>query len=543
MRKTNRKPDILALLSTGGDPINIAQQFGVTPSYVYRLDRGRREGENFEHRKKPSGAPLRLPVGSMFSELSVSSLIRHGGDIYEEYLRELRGYSGVQLYKEMGNHPVVAAVLSAVKMTLRRVGWFAVGNGSKQREAVDFLDSVMDDMSITWSDYVDQALSMLQFGFAPFEVVWKIRRGRGARPGPRVPDSRYNDGLIGWRKFAFIGQDTLVPGNSWAFDKRDGSLQGLNQQPPPGAEIDDPSARFIPIEKMILFRTTTERNNPEGRSLLRAMYAPWFYAKNLTEVEAIASERMGAGFPVFYLGEDVGKGSTSETEINEFRVISRNIRVDEQMGLVIPYPKMGSGAREGQGVLFEFASPTSRGVVNFNEIIQRHEKRIAMTGLAQFVHLGMDNIGSQALASVTTDFFQLAVAAWADALRDTINRFAVDRLFALNGKFDSEDHPIIEHSDISTPDLKTVGDYINKTVGAQVITPDDNLEEALRRVGGFPSRDTSTLRRVMVETDGDGGERVSREEKSRPTNQRNTDPGVEEPQEPEKPSPRQPMRA
>ena len=111
-------------------------------------------------------------MGDLFVQKSASALIRHGGDIAEDYLRELNGYSATQLYKEMGNNPVIAATLSAIKMTLRRVKWFASAENDKQDdEAKDYLESCIHDMSVSFSDHIDQALSMMQYGFAPFEVV------------------------------------------------------------------------------------------------------------------------------------------------------------------------------------------------------------------------------------------------------------------------------------------------------------------------------------------------------------------------------------
>jgi len=579
-RRAKYKQAILDRLSAGADPLILAAEFPVTPSYIYKLGKQVREAKRakiVDATPKPEVAkPVRRigpmaqfnsglsaerfashnsTVPSPYSQLVVSSLRRHGGDVAEEYLRELQGSRGVQIYREMGNDSIIAAVLSAIKMTLRRVHWYADKSPRKEKNKtaktdpdtgdkdLDFLETCMEDMSLSWSDFIDQALSMLQYGFAPFEIVYKARRGNIPRPGPHTSRSRYTDGKVGWKKLVFIGQDTLVPGNSWIFDD-DGSLRGLNQQPPMGTVMKMAHPIAVPIEKMILFRTTIERDSPEGKSVIRPCYADFWYKKNMEEIEAISAERLGSGFPVIYLGENVAKGDTEDSDINEFNKIMRNIRVDEQMGLVIPFAKMGQGmAREGEGVLFELVSPPAKGGIDFGQIIQRHEKRMAMVGLAQFIHLGMDQQGSQALATVTTDFFQLAVSAWADSLEDTINRFLVEPLMLLNG-MSTEDHPVIDHGDISTPDLKTVGDYINKTVGAQVITPDDHLEEALRRIAGFPDKDDATARPVMNELDGDGGTRISRKEKaSSANNQRNQSPTVEKPQEPYKPEARKPMRA
>lgn len=610
-RTPKYKHQILSDLSRGDDPIKVAERYPVTPSYVYKLGKKLRDEKNstviegkFSVEKSTTTPPSptrqsskstmtaaevkqrlgimsRLNSGlsrggrfavspistrgggvpSPFSQLSTTSLKRHGGDVAEEYLRELQGTRGTQIYKEMGNDSIVSAVLSAVKMTLRRVTWFADDPPRKKKGKTatdktetdkssdgdadkDFLDQCMSDMSLSWSDFIDQALSMIQFGFAPFEVVYKVRRGNIPRPGPKTSKSKYDDGKIGWRKFVFIGQDTLQQGNSWIFDESDGSLRGLNQQPPIGAPLSRLQTIAIPIEKMVLFRTTVERDNPEGRSLLRGVWKSYFYKSQLEEVEAISAERLGAGLPVIYLGDDVAKGDTADSDFAEFQKIVRNIRVDEQMGLLVPFAKMGQGmAREGSGVLVELLSPPARGNVSFGEIIQRYEKRIAMVGLAQFIHLGMDQQGSQALADTTTDFFQLAVSAWADSLQDTINRFLVEPLFRLNG-ISNEDHPIISHGDVSAPNLADIADYINKTVGAQVITPDDKLEEALRRLAGFPDKDDATARPVMNEQDGDGGQRVGRNEKAKPVNnQRNQNPSAEKPREAEKPQAKKPMRA
>lgn len=544
MPRKSKKPAIIEALSLkGADPIKVADTFGVQRSYVYHLDKKRRLGANPPSPEGFSTPSSPLPQGSLFSQESTSSLRRYGGSIAEEYLRELQGYQGVQMYKEMGNHPIVAAVLQAIKMTIRRIQWHAVAPSSGREEEVDFLNQCMGDMEHTFSDFIDEALSMLQFGYAPFEKVLKLRKGNNDRPGPKLPPSRFSDGKIGWKKFVLIGQDTLSQGNAWIYDMYTGDTLGLNQQPPPGGiilgikQIPIP----IPLDKLVLFRTTSYKNNPEGISILRPMYRPYYYSTNLEEVEAIALERMGAGFPVIYLGDDISKGANdAKSEIHEYRKIVRNIRVDEQMGLVIPHPKMGSGAREGQGVLLEFANAQGNSNVNFGEVIERHEKRMAMVGLAQFIHLGMGQFGGGNLADVTTDFFQLAVSAWADSIRDTINRSAVIPLLALN-KMNIQDPVMIEHTSVGNPDLKVVGDYINQTVGARVIEPDDQLEDAVRRLAGLPEKDPTTTRLVMSEIDGDGGLRKDRDQKNdsldgndsptgdAPPNQRNMRPKAKSP--------------
>ena len=109
---------------------------------------------------------------------------------------------------------------------------------------------------------------------------------------------------------------------------------------------------------------------------------------------------------------------------------------------------------------------------------------------------------------------------------------------------DTRDPILIDHTNVSSPDLKTVADYINKTVGAKVIEPDDQLENSLRRIAALPDKDPTTTRLVMEEVDGDGGLRMDRSERTKPANnQRNQNPKPDAPRPAEKPTARKPMRA
>ena len=60
-------------------------------------------------------------AGNAFIELGRSGLARWGGWIYEEFLRELRGRKGVEIYKEMlDNDDIIGAILFAIEMLMRQ---------------------------------------------------------------------------------------------------------------------------------------------------------------------------------------------------------------------------------------------------------------------------------------------------------------------------------------------------------------------------------------------------------------------------------------
>ena len=99
---------------------------------------------------------------------------RYGGVIYEEFLPELRGSRGVEIYREMSeNDDVVGAILYAIEMLVRQTDWIVEPGGgtAKDREAAEFVQSCMDDMQSTWVDTVSEILSFLTYGWSLHEIV------------------------------------------------------------------------------------------------------------------------------------------------------------------------------------------------------------------------------------------------------------------------------------------------------------------------------------------------------------------------------------
>ncbi|KKL70368.1 hypothetical protein LCGC14_2105580, partial [marine sediment metagenome] len=105
-------------------------------------------------------------------ELGSAGPRRHGGIIAEEFLVELQGVSGARTYAEMSrNDPIIGAILFGIETVFRSVDWFTVPGGETEpdKKASDFLNTCMDDMSHTWTALFDNILSMVPYGYAPFE--------------------------------------------------------------------------------------------------------------------------------------------------------------------------------------------------------------------------------------------------------------------------------------------------------------------------------------------------------------------------------------
>ena len=398
---------------------------------------------------------------------------RFGGIVYEEFLPELRGSRGVEIYHEMSeNDDVVGAILYAIEMLVRQTKWNVEPGGStaKDKEAAEFVESCMDDMQNTWVDTISEILSFLTYGWSYHEIVYKRRMGNTADTRTR---SKYSDGLIGWAKLPIRAQETLY---QWEYDEND-NLTGMTQMPPP-----DYGLLTIPLSKALLFRTKSRKDNPEGRSILRNAYRSWHFKRRIQEIEGIGIERDLAGLPVMYApeGMDIWNDDDDTKKILvRLEEMVRGVRRDEMEGLVLPYG-------------FEMKLLSSGGTRQFdtNAIIDRYDTRIAMTVLADFIFLGHQQNGSWALSSDKTELFAMACGAYLDIIAETFNSQGIPSLIDINGDHFKgiTGYPTLTHGDIEDADIQKVSTYIKDMVGIGVLIPDDGLEDYIRQIGNLPER-------------------------------------------------------
>ena len=418
----------------------------------------------------------------------------HGSIFAEEFLPELQGKRGVAVYTEMAdNDAMVGAVLFAVEMLMRQAEFKITpgGNSAIDKEAAEFVESCMYDMEQTWADTLSEILSFLTYGWSYHEIVYKYRKGKTGSP---FTNSKYDDGLIGWRKLPIRSQDTL---EGWEYKEGTDDLLGMVQSPPP-----DYGEIMIPLEKALHFRTRSRKNNPEGRSLLRTAYRAYYFKKRIEEIEGYGIERDLAGFPVLYSPANIDIWDTEDEQMRaslaNAEYIVSSIRRDAREGLVLP-----GGYEEGTGWKLELLTSGSRRQFDTNAIIDRYDKRIATCVLADFVMLGQQQVGSFALADSKTKIFALSIGTYLDVICEVFNNQAIPRLIDINGEHFKgiTEYPKMEHGDIEEPNLERLATYITSLVGNGILVPDDTLEEELRRIGGLPEKDESTVRETDPKVD------------------------------------------
>lgn len=402
----------------------------------------------------------------------------YSGYLNEEFLPALSGRRATKVYRQMAdNDPVVGAFLFAMEMLIRQVTWSVTpaDDSAKAADVADFVDGALfKDLEHTWGDFIAEACTMLVFGYAPFEIVWKTRKGTSSKDAARL--SAFSDGKIAPRKIALRAQETI---DKWELSEF-GDILGVWQQPEVGPRV------LIPAERLLLLRTRSVKNNPEGRSILRTAYRSWLFKTRMEEIEGIGVERDLAGLPVCRVPGDLLASDASaleKTTLRSYQEMVSQIKRNEREGVVLPSNRDDKG-----NFIFDLTLLSTGGSRSFDTsaIIDRYDRRIATAVLADFIFLGQAAVGSFALSSDKTALFATALGALVQQIAQPLNRVLLPAMLALNG-LNQDLTPELTPGDIETPNLAELGAFVQAMSGAGApLFPDRALEDHLRRVAGLP---------------------------------------------------------
>ena len=428
----------------------------------------------------------------LYMELGSTGLKRQGGRIQETYLRELSGDAGCKMRKRMAEtDSTFGAILFVIEQIVRSATQSVEerGEGKTSQEAAEFLNGCMNDMSHSWESFISETLSFLIHGWEFNEICWKKRLGEQDEDSD-VPSSKYNDGLIGIRKLPTRSQDTLF---KWAFDDH-GGIQGMWQSAPPHY-----TPTPIPIKRGLLFRTKAHKGNPEGKSILDVAYRPYYNEIHLEETLLIGVERDLCGLPWIRLPAEIFMDSDKTAVLQQYKDIIKNIRRDEQEGVLLPYDPENEEA-------YKLALLSSGGKRQFDilKLIQHFNLQKMQTVLADVILVGHESFGSRALYGGKFGTLEVAVMGWLDSIKGVLNSHLVTRLMKLNAAAfpGLEEYPVITYSMPKVPALKDVVEMIKAlaTAGADLF-PNVELMNALLARAGLPEMSEEELEKASAGMD------------------------------------------
>ena len=369
-----------------------------------------------------------------------------------ERVAELRDKIGLRTYYDMKRADgTVRGALRLLKTPIMAARWFVepASDSVMDKNIADFVEkNLFEELNVPWSRVIEDALLMCEYGYFPFELVYKPvgNKIKLQKLAPRHP----------------------MDVQEWIWDNN-GGPQGLFMQP---TEMTGFGNRiYIPIEKLVVFVLEEEAGDLRGVSILRSAYKHYFYKDTMYKIDSIQKERHGIGVPLILLPPGYTASDKKAAED-----LGRNLRTNERAHIVAPSNWQVSFAKlEGHPV-------------DCLNSIEHHDMKIKSNILAPF--MDEPNVKPDSL-----DVYFKSTRYIASTVCDTFNHFVIPQLVNLN--FAKGGMPKLRVRRIGEwDDIRTMSFAFRNFVGADAIRPDDQLENFLRGELDLPPVDESTVRTI-----------------------------------------------
>ena len=215
----------------------------------------------------------------------------------DELKRELNFPNSINTYKQMSYHGTINSALTLYENMVGKVDWLFKPVKDATEEELNqarIINEMMHDFTDqTWSEFISDALSANMYGFSVHEKVYRRRL--------KANGSRYDDGLIGWKKLPIRNQETI---EKFIFSEDGNEIKGVKQNL---SAVSDVYNRYssrtnnevlLPKSKILLFRAGRHKGDPFGKSMLRDAYLSWRFLSVIEEIEANGVAKDLAGLPV-----------------------------------------------------------------------------------------------------------------------------------------------------------------------------------------------------------------------------------------------------
>ena len=391
------------------------------------------------------------------------------GGVVLQPLNRLTGLQGRMLYADMSRDPVLSGLLLAVRHAAAQVEWSWEPPEQGGSGELGLIEEAWMNLRPAWPDVLNAVLQeMLTYGFTLYEPVYKLMNNRVVWDtfSPRHPSS-----ICEWR--------TDPPGSANVV----AAVQRTTDPHTP--------EMVIPIQQLLHFRTGLADASPEGRSALLGAVEPWYRKTNISEIESIGVERDLAGIPVFQVpGEWMTSAANPQERavLEDLKETGRNLRISDNTCVIIP--KFLDPNGEDQITFKLLEAPGTGQRFDTSGIILRLNNEMAMSLLGDWLMLGHEKVGTQALSVSKIELWISTINAWLDRIATVVTEHGASRLLHLNG-FDGPPAQLA-HTPIRSVDLGVLGQYVAHMSAAGLLTADEETENTLRSFAELPDVDPGT---------------------------------------------------
>ena len=376
---------------------------------------------------------------------------------------ELRGPHADRTIQRMLSDPIIAGTVERTALYLRAPDWDVRPGGDApiDKEWSDFVNDNLQNLATGFRSTIANMADAIAWGFSLHEILF---------------EQDGND--IRWADFSPREQRTV---RSWYVEPGTGRLRSVVQLTDQGLSAP------IPAWKLLHFRTHPASGRPEGRSLVRNAFLPWTDKQELRRITKLGLRRDFTGVAKMEVPPQILSAGASAAELSARAMaesLVRDFERDEREGILIPSSVKADGTNSGWS--FGLVQAAGRRQIDFDALFAMLNRDILVALLSEYILLGHESVGSFALASVKANLFGRAITAWLDMLTEILLHKNLPVLQAFNPRFAAAAPPIITHGDIDEIPIDVLGTFLQAVGAAGLITPDPEVEKALRRRADLP---------------------------------------------------------
>lgn len=420
-----------------------------------------------------------LPLPDPFKEQGSGGTAVWGGFI--QVKEENPKWVGPEKYRQAAeivvNVSVVAAGVHYFLNLISHPRWHAKPRDPKSheaKEAADWVNELLEDTEIPWSNIVRHAAMYRFHGFSIQEWIAKKR----------------DDGLIGLRTVEPRPQHTI---EQWALDDR-GTVLGVFQRNPQTGEL-----LGLPRFKLLYIVEDSLTDNPEGLGVFRHLAESYARLKRLQEIEVRGYERDLRGIPIgraplSHINQAVEAGLMDKTQAKRLiegieSIIQMQVR-NVDTGVLLDSATYTTVTAGGPQVSPEkmwdlsLLSGPGQGLSEIANSIERIQREIARVIGVEHLMLG-DQGGSRAVAQDKSRNVYLIASSVLKLIVKSAENDILRPIWGLNS-FDPRIMPKLHAEDIAPRDALEVTTALARMAqSGAVLAPNDPAINDVRDLLGI----------------------------------------------------------
>lgn len=423
--------------------------------------------------------PDRFRLGEL-GRLGISTI---GGITNEEIKRELNWPTSIKTYRMMNYHGTVNSAMTLFDNIIGKATWSVIppkDATEEEKKQCQAIETMKDDMEGTWAEFIRDVLSMNIYGFSVHEKVYRRRLISNG--------SKYNDGIIGWKKLPIRAQETI---EKFIFSADGNDILGVKQNL---SAVDDSYNRFsnrvaneivLPMSKVLLFRAGKHRGDPFGKSPLREAYLAWRFLTALEDLEATSISKDVSGLPVLYLPPQYlsNDASPAQKEIRAYyENAMRNLQMNQQSAMILP--NAFDEVSKQQLFKLELLSMDGKKQFDISKVKEYYKNSIVTSLFSDVLLQGQSQVGSFALGSLKNSMSGAAAESMIRVIRDVLNEDLVKQTYILNG-WPLERMGKLDYDNLDDVDLESLSKAFQRYSSTGLLELDREVLNSVRESVGI----------------------------------------------------------